>query len=186
VIDLAAIARDRDQLWAEAAVAEATGEPLVIPEHLWPEATKQQLERMEIDPWEDILAKKLTAHQDSNTATDGCFIRAADEHGNPEWRVSTSYLLSSLLRIPTERQHNNHTKRLADVMRNLGWVRRDKVMRIGKLVCRGFGKPLVAVLQLSTPTAPLRSISSSVSGHQKAELEAARNVTGVKVFKRRV
>jgi len=45
-IDLDGIARDRDQLWAEAALAEATGEALVIPEELWPEATAQQLARM--------------------------------------------------------------------------------------------------------------------------------------------
>jgi predicted P-loop ATPase len=34
-IDLTGLQRDRDQLWAEAAAAEASGEGLVIPEGLW-------------------------------------------------------------------------------------------------------------------------------------------------------
>jgi predicted P-loop ATPase len=82
-IDLAAITRDRDQLWAEAAAMEAMGEALVIPEELWPEATKQQLARMEIDPWEDILAGKLASHQENDVQADGQFSSGADERGNP-------------------------------------------------------------------------------------------------------
>src|SRR5262249_34065384 len=34
-IDLDAVRRDRDQLWAEAAAIEATGESLIIPEEPW-------------------------------------------------------------------------------------------------------------------------------------------------------
>jgi predicted P-loop ATPase len=55
MIDLAGIKRDRDQLWAEGAAIEAAGEPLVIPEKLWPAAKVQQQARMEIDAWVDVL-----------------------------------------------------------------------------------------------------------------------------------
>jgi len=50
MIDLAAVTRDRDQLWAEAVAIEATRESLVIPEALWPGATAAQQARMELDP----------------------------------------------------------------------------------------------------------------------------------------
>src|SRR5713101_6005847 len=40
-IDLEALRRDRDPLWAEAAAAEAQGEPLVIPENLYAAAAHQ-------------------------------------------------------------------------------------------------------------------------------------------------
>ena len=39
-IDLAQVKEDRDQLWAEACELEASGEPLVIPEALWPDAAE--------------------------------------------------------------------------------------------------------------------------------------------------
>src|SRR5262249_61959335 len=49
-IDLAQVKEDRDQLWAEACELEASGEPLVIPEALWPDAAEQQQARTELDP----------------------------------------------------------------------------------------------------------------------------------------
>jgi predicted P-loop ATPase len=147
-IDLPAVAQDRDQLWAEAAMAEATGEPLVIPETLWPDVAKQQAARMELDPWEDTLAPRLsmlihnTTNRDGPSMLDG-FTRAADKNGDPEWRVATDYLLTEILGLPKERQNNNHTKRLADVMRSLGWSRSDDPLRFGKQQKRGFTRSVV-------------------------------------------
>ena len=131
----------RGVIWrcrAEAAVAEATGEGLVIPERLWPDAAVQQQARMELDPWEDVLAIRLAALREKGAKLDGCFVLAADMVGDPEWRVSSDYLLTQVLGLPKERQVNNHTKRLAGIMRSLGWTRPDTALRIGKLVCRGF------------------------------------------------
>ena len=59
-INLEAVAADRDQLWVEAAIAEAEGEALVIPEALWSDAATQQAARMEVDPWEDIISNRLS------------------------------------------------------------------------------------------------------------------------------
>jgi predicted P-loop ATPase len=41
-IDIDAIKRDRDRLWAEAAAAEAKGESIRLAKELWPEASKAQ------------------------------------------------------------------------------------------------------------------------------------------------
>ena len=56
-IDLEALQRDRDQLFAEAAICEEKGELLVLPEELWPAAQIEQEARLEDDPWMDILSK---------------------------------------------------------------------------------------------------------------------------------
>src|ERR1019366_1517986 len=55
-IDLDALRRDRDQLWAEAAMAEATRESIMLDEALWATAAEEQENRRTADPWEDILA----------------------------------------------------------------------------------------------------------------------------------
>jgi predicted P-loop ATPase len=140
VIDLDGIRRDRDQLWAEAAIVEAGGEPLVIPQHLWPDVAIQQKARMELDPWEDVLAPVLAGMIRNEHQVPGSFVNASDERGNPEWRASTDFLLTDVLNLPKERQNNNHAKRLAGIMRGLGWIRSEEVMRFGKEVKRGFTK----------------------------------------------
>jgi hypothetical protein len=53
--DLAALAKDRDQLWAEAAVREARGESIRLPEEYWEAAAIAQERRQQDDPWLDIL-----------------------------------------------------------------------------------------------------------------------------------
>ena len=53
--DLAALERDRDQLWAEAAAREALGEVIRLHQDLWMEAGGEQEDRRAADPWETIL-----------------------------------------------------------------------------------------------------------------------------------
>jgi hypothetical protein len=55
-IDLAAIASNRDQLWAEAKVAHEAGEEILLPKSVWAEATREQAARTLDDPWIDSLA----------------------------------------------------------------------------------------------------------------------------------
>jgi hypothetical protein len=149
------------EIWAEAAVAEASGEPLVIPQQLWPDVAAQQEARMEVDPWEDTLAPVLARLINRGKLIDGSFARGADGNGDPEWRVSTDHLLTNVLSLPKERQNNNHTKRLAGIMRGLGWLRSETPMRFGKAVARGFRKPCVendvtgATRSLHVPLTPL-------------------------------
>ena len=141
MIDLQAIKRDRDQLWAEAVVAEATGEALVIPQVLWPDVEAQQKAKMEDDPWENILFGELERWMVLGGAkVAGGLTKMSDKDGEPEWRVGSDWLLTDVLQIPKERQGNNHAKRLAAVMRDLGWRHPEAPIRIGKVVRRGFVK----------------------------------------------
>lgn len=58
-IDLAGLTRDRDQLWAEAAAAEASGASIVLHPGLWAAASEVQRDRLEGDPWEEWVAKHV-------------------------------------------------------------------------------------------------------------------------------
>lgn len=121
MVNLEALQRDRDQLWAEAAKLEAEGASIVLPQELWAAAGAEQDERLEDDPWLEKLANvRGTAAGD-------------------EVRVLTADLLSALLDIPLERQHNGHTKRLAALMRQLGWEQGK--FKIGGKTMRGFCRP---------------------------------------------
>lgn len=121
VIDLESLARDRDQIWAEAAMLETKGVSIAIPQELWAVAAIEQDERLEDDPW----LEKLSA------------VRGAA--AGDEVRVFTTDLLSTVLGIPIERQHNGHGKRLTLLMRELGWEP-GKFKLSGKTM-RGFRRP---------------------------------------------
>lgn len=96
VIDLEALKRDRDQLWAEAAHAEAQGESITLPRELWEAAAQVQESRLEYDPWIDILS-----------GIEGDKIPSDD--------------IRALLGIPLERWNNAQTTRIGNIMRKLGW-----------------------------------------------------------------
>jgi len=56
-IDVEALARDRDQLWAEAVFEEFQGVSIGLPERLWALAGEQQKERLEGDEWFELIAR---------------------------------------------------------------------------------------------------------------------------------
>ncbi|MET3663139.1 VapE domain-containing protein [Aquamicrobium ahrensii] len=120
-IDLEALRRDRDQLWAETEKLEAEGQNIVLPQELWAVAAAEQEERLEDDPWQERLA----------------IVRG--KAAGDEVRAYTADLLGGVLGIPTERQHNGHGKRLAALMRDLGWEP-GKFKVAGKTM-RGFHRP---------------------------------------------
>ena len=62
-IDLEALARDREQLWAEAAAAERAGESIVLDRKLWDSARAEQDERMEREPWAELIHNYLVAEK---------------------------------------------------------------------------------------------------------------------------
>jgi hypothetical protein len=106
VIDLDALRADRDQLWAEAAVVEAQGEDLVIPEHLFAAAAEQQGQRLIQDGWEVLLADVAGTRINAGT--------------HVEERVATETLFR-LLDISGGRMLDGVTKRLKIVMHRMGW-----------------------------------------------------------------
>ena len=105
-IDIEALRRDRDQLWAEAVAIEAKGEPLTLPRELWGDVGAAQEERRQYDPWEDIL-----------TTVKGELHRAAD--GEQEWIRAREVLLH--LTITPDRATSDNYRRIKRVMERLGW-----------------------------------------------------------------
>lgn len=101
-IDLAAIARDRDQLWAEAATLEAANETIVIDPKLWGEAARVQEDRLQTDPFEEVLEPFLGGRTGK--------IRAHDV-----WTL--------IGKADAGRRSQEDAARLGDAMRRLGWER---------------------------------------------------------------
>ena len=104
-IDIEALRRDRDQLWAEAVKIEAKGEPLTLPCELWGDAGAAQDERRQHDPWEDIL-----------TTVKGELYRSAD--GEQEWVRAREVL--GYLSTP-DRATSETYRRIRRAMERLGW-----------------------------------------------------------------
>jgi hypothetical protein len=120
LIELEEFTRDRDRLLAEAAVEEAAGASIVLPEELWADAAEEQEQRREFDPWEDTLA-----NIGGEVSGDG-----------REERVLSSDILLKL-GIPTDKQDDYKAKRAAAAMRINGWHGPKKLRVNGKLG-RGF------------------------------------------------
>jgi hypothetical protein len=104
--------------------------------------------RVAHDPWEDLIEQHLSALPDKtkggeDTVKDGYAV-GINDNGEREWRVASGYLLGpSVLGIEVKYQTNANTKRLAEVMRTLGWTKPTQTIRVGKKPCRGFTKPIV-------------------------------------------
>ncbi len=112
--DVAAIARDRDQLWAEAAAREAAGASIRLAPELWAEAGLHQDDRRAIDPWESILEPLLEG--------DGL---VAVEHVTVEaiWQT---------LKLEANHRDNRHGDRVAAILQRYGFTRKDRVRIDGK------------------------------------------------------
>jgi predicted P-loop ATPase len=135
-IDVDAFTRDRDQLWAEASVVEATGEPLELDRRFWEEAAMLTSSRLADDPWDQTLAKvERMAIQ-----IDGSFSR---EFG--ETRASSDWLLRDVLDINPNAIGMAHTKRLAASMRRLGWTGPKNLKINGHPDQKGYTRSLQAL-----------------------------------------
>ena len=120
-IDLEGLARDRDQLWAEAYTRWMGGqESLALDPSLYLEAERQQENRRVEDPWEDKVRAYLTTH-------------------NQE-RVHTKELLESCLALNSSQQHSGTSRRLHEIMDTLGWTYKRSI-RIKKENRAGYENP---------------------------------------------
>jgi hypothetical protein len=130
-VDLDALARDRDQLWAEAAAIERRGVPLFLPEGLWEHAAAAQNARLDTDPWEDVLTDlENHKHVTRKVAPNGLGF---------EFRITTRNLLEHVLLVPVEKQLEVTAKRVAFIMRRLNWDG-PKVFREGTKSYKGYTK----------------------------------------------
>jgi len=124
-IDIKALRRDRDQLWAEAAEAEAKDTPLVLPKDQWGDASAAQDERRLQDPWDDTLASVCGR------------IYVNEETGAEEERISSEELFKIYLELPPAKTQHAEALRLKRSMRRLGWSG-PKKLRFGEATKRGY------------------------------------------------
>jgi hypothetical protein len=102
--DLAALARDRDQLWAEAAAREASaGASIRLEERLWAAAGQEQDERLIDDPWLDVLSATIGS-------LNGKIVNA------DAWTI---------VGLSTDRRNQDHNERLGSVMKLLNFERKN-------------------------------------------------------------
>jgi len=144
-IDIAALKRDRDQLWAEANCLEDIGVSITLPEKLWAAAGIEQEKRTETDPWADELANisERAAHDAAMAAK----VQKIDEPveigykimADGEERIASRYLMRDVLGIPIDRQTAEQGKRLGLVMRKLGWQGPD-ALRISGEPVKGYSR----------------------------------------------
>lgn len=92
-------ARDRDQLWAEAAVLEAAGESVELDQRHWDAWKTEQSERSAGDPWMDKLHDELPAA------------------GN----ILPSEIYR-LLGVEVARRSTKDSRRIGKILRSLGWA----------------------------------------------------------------
>ncbi len=111
------IKANRDQLWAEAVMAYKGGEQWWLEEEAEEAAVVEQGKRMELDPWEDSLAGYLD-RSESEVVASGELLHMALEMRNPT---------------------SMDARRLAAVMRRLGWAGPKKVF-LNKKQVNGFSK----------------------------------------------
>jgi hypothetical protein len=128
-----ALVRDRDQLWAEAAALEASGESIRLSPSLYGVAGEQQEKRREVSPIEDKLSPRY------GPGTDGVQIPTTEV-----WDVLELHSLIEQQRLGRE---------VGKIMRSFGWEKK----RIGGerryfYVREGFAVSLYGCGDAETPT----------------------------------
>ena len=114
-IDLEALKRDRDQLWAEASRYEAEGEVIELPRGVYAAATEQQELRRVNDPWEDLLTEV------------------------PGNKVSSNDLMQRWIGMDKQRMSVYDGARIGAIMRKLGWDG-PKTLSIEGKVVKGYDR----------------------------------------------
>ncbi len=113
--NIEALRRDRDQLWAEAAICEDTGESIRLSRDLWGIAREEQSQRTAIDEWDEIIADWLEAQERSRNLI------------SPEGdRTTLKEVAREALSISHDKLDQRTIERIAKGMRASGWVRKKK------------------------------------------------------------
>jgi hypothetical protein len=130
--------RDRDQLWAEAAMLEAQGVSIVLDPALWAAAGEEQERRRIRDPWEDVVEAMPPARTIRNEWGNGEEVQIIYQSDGKEL-VASADVMAHVLGVPAGHQHPEHGRRLARVMPRCGWQTSEsgRVRFAGKQV-RGY------------------------------------------------
>jgi predicted P-loop ATPase len=121
-IDLEALQRDRDQLWAEACVLYRQGHPWWLEtQELEALATEQQADRYQGDAWDDMIQVYL--EHDISWAENGYGERRAirQPRSRPLTDVSVAELLQKALNIPEGRWTQADQNRVARSLVSMGF-----------------------------------------------------------------
>jgi putative DNA primase/helicase len=131
-IDLRAVMRDRDQLFAEADVLFRSGTSW------WPDASldalgaDEQAERFEGDPWDETIAAWLERPRKARPLSGG----GVDEEAlDPSDGFTMAEILSYAVGMPDDRQAKREQNRAAEILHRLGWSRGPR-RREGELTVR--------------------------------------------------
>jgi predicted P-loop ATPase len=135
-IDLRALERDRDQLWAEASERERLGEAITLEPEFWDDAATLAASRLADDPWDQILAPV----ERMPITVQGKFSR---EFG--EMRAASDWLLRDILDLNPTSVSGASSKRLAACMRRLGWKGPKNVKINGQPDAKGYTRSLQAL-----------------------------------------
>jgi putative DNA primase/helicase len=118
-LDLDAITRDREQIWAEAVAAYHAGETWWIEDEELRRAAEAEQEARRIeDPWEAIVAAWL-ASPSALPDRDGYRTPITLDEG----RVTVAQILEHAIAKPTERQSKSDQMRIGAILRFLGWTK---------------------------------------------------------------
>ena len=105
LVDLDALRRDRDQLWAEALVRYRAGELWwLTDEEVIVEAIQEQAGRFEAHPWREMISKWLPGHES----------------------VSTDEILRQCVEKPQDRWDRADQIAVGGCLRSLGWMPRGR------------------------------------------------------------
>ena len=99
-VKLKELARDKDQLWAEAVMRHKRGDSIRLDPELYEIARIQQERRRNRDPWEPVIEA---------------------EFETDDYQRVTPREIWKLLGIPTDRQDHRMNKRIATIMQRLGF-----------------------------------------------------------------
>jgi predicted P-loop ATPase len=95
--DVAGVARDRDQLWAEAAHREASGASIRLEQSLWSDAAEQQQQRTIDDPWFEVMRDAIGDKNGKISATDAWIILdVRSGHRNQESNRRLGHIMKAL------------------------------------------------------------------------------------------
>jgi len=132
-IDIDKLARDRLQLWGEAAAYESKGESIFLDRELWPNAETEQEKRRVKHPWEEILADLPKEYTEDFTKR--TLIHDVEDEDGDQF-VVTKHLLEHVLEVKIDRQETRHLMQIASIMKRLGWT--AKRMTVNGEQYRGF------------------------------------------------
>lgn len=141
-IDIEALKRDRDQIWAEAVAAFDAGETWWTEDAADVTALRvEQEDRRKGDPWEAVIDAGLAAGWTETSDDNHDIVRIPRSEVN---ETTMEHVLGTIIGIPVAQQTQAHQMRVGACMTALGWIRvrrREGGSRVYFYVRTGVAEP---------------------------------------------